>query len=85
FYRKYFFDEIYAALFVRPAVKLGWQFWQLGDRKLIDGVGPDGVSASVMRLAQRVSRLQSGYVYHYAFAMLIGVVVLVGWYLRTIG
>ncbi|MCG8621046.1 MAG: NADH-quinone oxidoreductase subunit L, partial [Proteobacteria bacterium] len=46
FYRKYFFDEIYAALFVRPAVKLGWQFWQLGDRKLIDGVGPDGVSAS---------------------------------------
>ena len=84
FYRKYFFDEIYHVLFVRPALWFGWLFWRIGDRRLIDGFGPDGVSGSVMRLAGSASRLQSGYVYHYAFAMLIGVVALVAWYLRSV-
>ena len=50
---------------------------------VIDGLGPDGVAASVRFIAARVARLQSGYVYHYAFAMLIGVAGIVTWYLFT--
>ncbi len=77
---KWYFDELYDALFVRPARWLGGNLWKTGDGALIDGVGPDGVAAATIDLARRASRLQSGYVYHYAFAMLIGVVGLVTWY-----
>ena len=66
-------------------MKRSWQIgvglWQGGDRAIIDGFGPDGVSAVARGLAARAGRLQTGYVYHYAFAMLIGVVALVSWYL----
>ena len=55
--------------------------WQQGDGTLIDGLGPDGVAAVARSLAQRASRLQTGYVYHYAFVMLIGVAGLVTLYL----
>ncbi len=82
-YRKWYFDELYDALFVRPAWYLGRGLWQAGDGALIDGVGPNGVAAATRDLARRVSRLQSGYVYHYAFAMLIGVVALITWYIVT--
>ncbi len=51
---------------------------------MIDGVGPDGVAAATLDLARRVSRIQSGYVYHYVFAMLIGVVLLISWYLLAV-
>ena len=78
---KWYFDEIYDLLFVRFANYLGYGLWKSGDGALIDGVGPDGVAAAARDLAQRASRLQTGYVYHYAFAMLIGVVALVSWYL----
>jgi NADH-quinone oxidoreductase subunit L len=78
---KWYFDELYDALFVRPAHFIGRGFWQAGDGAIIDGVGPDGVAAATQDLARRASRLQSGYVYHYAFAMLIGVVLLISWYL----
>lgn len=78
---KWYFDEIYDAVFVRPAFYLGRQFWKTGDGALIDGLGPDGLAAATVDLARRGGRLQSGFVYHYAFAMLIGVVVLVSWYL----
>ncbi len=80
-YNKWYFDELYDALFVRPAKYLGHAFWKDGDGRLIDGLGPDGVAAAARYLAQRSSRLQSGYVYHYAFAMLIGVAGLVTFYL----
>jgi NADH-quinone oxidoreductase subunit L len=80
-YNKWYFDELYDAIFVRPAVHLGRGLWKSGDGALIDGVGPDGIAAATLDLARRASRLQSGYVYHYAFAMLIGVVLLVSWYL----
>jgi len=60
---------------------LGRGFWKSGDGALIDGVGPDGVAAATLVLARRVARLQSGYLYHYAFAMLTGVVFLVSWYM----
>ncbi|MBT3359491.1 MAG: NADH-quinone oxidoreductase subunit L [Rhodospirillales bacterium] len=80
---KWYFDELYDAVFVRPAFYLGRQFWKVGDGTLIDGLGPDGLSAATLDVARRGARLQSGYVYHYAFAMLIGVVFLVSWYLLT--
>ncbi|BCP53707.1 NADH:ubiquinone oxidoreductase subunit L [Kaistia sp. 32K] len=76
---KWYFDEIYDFLFVRPAKWLGRFLWKKGDGWLIDGFGPDGVSARVVDVTNRVVRLQSGYVYHYAFAMLIGVAALVTW------
>jgi NADH-quinone oxidoreductase subunit L len=76
---KWYFDEIYDFLFVRPAMRLGRFLWKRGDGWLIDGFGPDGVSARVIDIANRAVRLQTGYVYHYAFAMLIGVAALVTW------
>ena len=80
---KWYFDEIYERIFVRPAFVLGRGFWKAGDGAVIDGVGPDGVAATTLRFARRASALQSGYLYHYAFAMLIGVVVLISWYFFT--
>ena len=83
---KWYFDELYDVLFVRPAFALGRGFWRTGDGALIDGIGPDGVAAATLNIARRAARLQSGYLYHYAFAMLAGVVVLVTWYLfRHVG
>jgi NADH-quinone oxidoreductase subunit L len=79
FYNKWYFDEAYDFLFVRPARWLARQLWQRGDVGIIDRFGPDGVSALAKRAAEAASKLQSGYVYHYAFAMLIGVVALVAW------
>jgi NADH-quinone oxidoreductase subunit L len=78
---KWYFDEIYDFLFVRPARAIGRFLWKGGDEAMIDGLGPNGLSAVTVGLARRAGRLQSGYVYHYAFAMLIGVVLLVTWYL----
>jgi NADH-quinone oxidoreductase subunit L len=80
FYNKWYFDELYDAIFVRPAVRFGAYLWQRGDRDTIDGFGPDGMSAFIYRLSGMCSRVQTGFVFHYAFAMLIGVVVLVSWY-----
>jgi NADH-quinone oxidoreductase subunit L len=83
---KWYFDELYDRLFVRSAWGLGYAFWKGGDGAIIDGLGPDGVAAMTRIASVRTSRLQTGYVYHYAFAMLIGVVLLVSWYLlRTAG
>ena len=73
FYNKWFFDELYAATFVRGAKFLGDLFWKGGDQRIIDGLGPDGVSAVSYALGREGSRLQTGYLYHYAFVMLLGV------------
>ncbi len=81
FLNKWYFDELYDLIFVRPAFWLGRLFWKGGDGRIIDGLGPDGVSARVIDVAGRVVRLQTGFVYHYAFAMLIGVAVIITWYL----
>jgi NADH-quinone oxidoreductase subunit L len=78
---KWYFDELYDRLFVKSAFSLGDGLWKTGDGMIIDGLGPDGVAAATRELAREASRLQTGYVYHYAFAMLIGVVALVTWYL----
>jgi NADH-quinone oxidoreductase subunit L len=78
---KWYFDELYDFLFVRPAFAIGRLFWKGGDGVIIDGFGPDGVSARVLDVARNSVRLQTGYVYHYAFAMLLGAAALTTWYL----
>ena len=78
---KWYFDELYDFLFVRPAIWLGRLFWKGGDGFVIDGFGPDGVSARVLDVTRNVIRLQTGYLYHYAFAMLIGVAALLTWFM----
>ncbi len=76
---KWYFDELYDVVFVRPAMRLGRFLWKRGDGTVIDGLGPDGISARVIDVTNRVIRVQTGYLYHYAFAMLIGVAALVTW------
>ncbi|SFI70786.1 NADH-quinone oxidoreductase subunit L [Aerobium aerolatum] len=76
---KWYFDELYDFLFVRPAKRLGRFLWKKGDGVVIDGFGPDGIAARVNDITDRAVKLQSGYLYHYAFAMLIGVAALVTW------
>ncbi len=72
-YNKWYFDELYDATFVRAAKFLGDLFWKGGDKRLIDGLGPDGVSAVSYAAGKATGRLQTGYVYHYAFVMLLGI------------
>jgi NADH-quinone oxidoreductase subunit L len=72
-YNKWYFDEIYDFVFVRGAKALGDLFWKGGDQKIIDGFGPDGVAAASEAVGKGAGRIQSGYVYHYAFVMLLGV------------
>jgi NADH-quinone oxidoreductase subunit L len=76
---KWYFDELYDLLFVRSAKWLGRFLWKRGDGTVIDGLGPNGVAARVVDVTGRVVRLQTGYVYHYAFVMLIGIAALVTW------
>ena len=75
---KWYFDELYDWLLVRPAMA---QLWKKSDGAVIDGFGPDLAASTTTRLSIRASLLQTGYLYHYAFVMLIGVVLLVSWYL----
>jgi NADH-quinone oxidoreductase subunit L len=80
FYNKWYFDEIYDALFVRPGFWVARTFWQVGDVTLINGV-PDGMAALTADGARGISKVQTGSLAVYAFVMLIGVVVLVALYL----
>ena len=78
---KWYFDELYDLVFVRPAFWLGRLFWKGGDGRIIDGFGPDGVAQTVLNATDRIVRIQTGYVYHYAFAMMLGVAAFITWYL----
>jgi NADH-quinone oxidoreductase subunit L len=80
-HNKWYFDELYDLVFVRSAKFIGRGLWKSGDGAVIDGIGPDGIASAVLALTRRATRLQSGYLYHYAFAMLIGVAAFVTWYL----
>lgn len=80
FFNKWFFDPIYDRVFVRNAVRLGRGLWTYGDKALIDGCGPDGVAKGTHRLAGWLSRFQSGYVYQYAFVMMIAVIAIMSWF-----
>jgi NADH-quinone oxidoreductase subunit L len=82
---KWYFDELYDLIFVRPTIRLGRLLWRGGDGWLIDGFGPDGVSARVVDVTRNVVRLQTGYLYHYAFAMLIGAALFITWFMFATG
>jgi len=82
---KWYFDELYDLIFVRPAKWIGRTLWKVGDGYLIDGLGPDGVSARVLDVTRNVVKIQTGYLYHYAFAMLIGVAGLITWFMFGFG
>jgi NADH-quinone oxidoreductase subunit L len=82
---KWYFDELYDLIFVRPVKWIGRFLWKFGDGYIIDGFGPDGVSARVLDVTRNVVRLQTGYLYHYAFAMLIGVAGLITWFMFGVG
>ncbi|HMK89441.1 MAG TPA: NADH-quinone oxidoreductase subunit L [Methylocystis sp.] len=77
---KWYFDELYDFLLVRPAFAIGRLFWKGGDGRIIDGLGPDGVAARVVDGAKVAVRLQTGYIYHYAFAMLVGVAAVTSYF-----
>lgn len=81
--KKWFFDELYNLLFVKRAFGVGAIFWKRSDQQLIDGLGPDGVAAFSQSVGKFASKFQTGYVYHYAFAMLIGLVMMLSWFLKS--
>lgn len=82
---KWYIDELYDVTVVKGVRKLGDIFWKIGDVKIIDGLGPNGVAAFAAGAAKRLSKLQSGYLYHYAFVMLLGVAVIIALVFRTVG
>ena len=82
---KWYFDEIYHRLFVRPAFAAGRLFWKRGDGRLIDG-GLNGFAMGLIPFLTRLAgRAQSGYIFTYAFAMLLAIVVMLGWVLLAAG
>jgi NADH-quinone oxidoreductase subunit L len=78
-FNKWYFDELYDFLFVRPAFRIGQWFWKLGDVGIIDRFGPDGAAWAVARGAGYAQKLQSGYLYSYALVMLLGLVGAISW------
>lgn len=72
-YNKWYFDELYDFVFVRGFRAIGNFFWKICDVKIIDGLGPNGAAWASLKSAARLGKIQSGYVYHYAFVMLLGV------------
>lgn len=79
FLNKWYFDELYNLIFVRPAFWFGRLFWQQGDIGIIDRFGPNGSAAVVSFTSRMAVRLQSGYLYTYALVMLLGLVAAVSW------
>lgn len=79
FFNKWWFDQIYNFLFVKPSFFLGRLFWK-SDKNIIDGIGPDGVSGFASRFAQGLSRFQSGYVYQYGLVMIMALICLISWF-----
>jgi NADH-quinone oxidoreductase subunit L len=84
-YNKWWFDELYQFVFVRGAKDLGDLFWKVGDKALIDGLGPDGVASASNAIGKATARLQTGFVYNYAFVMLLGVAGLLSYALWAFG
>ena len=74
---KWYIDEFYNLIFVNPIKKLGLIFWKQGDQNTIDKFGPDGVSKIIKLISNKAVQFQSGYIYDYAFVMLIGLSALI--------
>ena len=79
FFNKYFVDQIYDRVFVRPAIAFGKILFEYGDQKMINGLGPDGFAKQSRWGGSILSKFQSGYVYHYAFVMIVGLIGVVSW------
>jgi NADH-quinone oxidoreductase subunit L len=77
---KWYFDELYDAIFVRPSFAIGRFLWVRGDQQTIDRFGPDGVAAAIAGGARAARRFQSGYVYSYALVMLVGLAAAAAWF-----
>ena len=73
---KWYIDELYELIFVKPTKKLGSFFWKKGDEGIIDKFGPDGISKIIKMISNKAGQFQTGYIYDYAFAMLIGLSIL---------
>ena len=69
---KWYFDELYDFIFVKPSKKLGMFLWKFFDLRIIDGFGPDGISALIKKFSVKANKFQSGFIYQYAFVMLLG-------------
>ena len=82
-YNKWYFDELYDFIFVKVAKALGDLFWKGGDQKIIDGLGPNGFAWLAGFAGRQLGKIQSGYVYHYAFVMLLGVAGLLSYALMV--
>lgn len=80
FYNKWYIDNIYQSMCVKPLFTIASIFWRQGDRKIIDGFGPEGVSHATLFLSTKNKSIQSGYTYHYAFVMLLGIILTITCY-----
>ena len=69
---KWYFDELYNVIFIQSSKKIGLFFWKIIDGKIIDRFGPDGISSLIKNLSLKANKFQSGYIYQYAFMMLLG-------------
>jgi NADH-quinone oxidoreductase subunit L len=69
---KWYFDELYEVIFINPSKKLGLFLWKFCDGKIIDKFGPDGISSLIKKCSIKASKFQSGFIYQYAFIMLLG-------------
>jgi NADH-quinone oxidoreductase subunit L len=78
---KWYFDELYDVAIVRPAKAIGRFLWKEGDGRVIDGFGPNRAASFVIAVSRRARAIQTGYVYHYAFAIVVGVALIVTWYM----
>ena len=79
-FNKWYFDWLYGHIFIDPYIWISKRLWRDGDGRIIDGYGADGLARLFVRASRRVAVLQSGYLYHYAFAMLIGIVAFITFY-----
>lgn len=79
FFRKWFFDELYDRVFVKTAGILGNAFWKGGDQAVIDDLGPNGLARASQNMSGWLSRFQTGFIFQYAFVMMIGLIGLVTW------
>ena len=70
--KKWYFDELYDYIFIRPSKKIGYFLWKQIDGSVIDKFGPDGISKIIKNFSIRAVKFQSGYIYQYAFVMLLG-------------
>ena len=73
---KWYFDELYDVIFIKPSKKIGLFFWKIIDIQFIDKFGPDGLSLLVKNLSLKATKFQSGFIYQYAFMILIGLSML---------